>query len=71
MQDEMHIVYGIDIDGPMPDAEENSVWVPPTANPLNDDSLALLQTQIDPLRESNSFGIDIFLEVKEFVEQNM
>ena len=52
MQDEMHM-YGIDIDGPMPDAEENSVWVPPTANPLNDDSLTLLQTQIDPLRESN------------------
>lgn len=64
-------MYGIDIDGPVPDVEENSVWVPPTPTPLNADSLTTLQTLIDPLRESDSFGIDIFLQVKEFLERNI
>ena len=46
------------------------LWVPPTANPLND-GLATLQTQINPMGESNSFGIDIYFKVKEFIQHNM
>ena len=70
--------YGIDIDGPIPDefwdgplpAEGNqveSVSVPETAFPIELQHMFELYESIDPLRPSDYFGADIYIEVVEFI----
>ena len=68
-QDEYQL-YGIDWDGPLPQGEEmdvDSVEVPETACPLSQEHFNELVATINPLRESNTYGIDIYLETLEFV----
>lgn len=60
-------LYGIDHDGPVPIEESSEVEVLPPSCPLTSDSLELLQQNIDPLRESDYFGIDIYLEALSLV----
>ena len=61
--------YGIDYDGPTVEYTDNSVTVPETNFPLNTEQLQILSQAINPLRESDNFGIDLFLETKEMVLQ--
>jgi len=69
--------YGIDYEGPTPSEEwhgpllaneNNPVEVPPTGCPLNDSDWQELNTNFDPTRESVCHGVDIYLEVLEYVE---
>ena len=60
--------YGVDWDGPIPaEPESRAVEVPHTSNPLQPDDFTNMKNVIDPLRHSNNFGSDIFLECKQFV----
>lgn len=62
--------YGIDWDGPVPEEpveDDISVEVPETSNPLSDEQFQELSNRINPLRISNNYGIDIYLEVVSFV----
>lgn len=61
--------YGIDWDGPLPEEEPDCsvVTVPETPCPLEQDHYQELCALIDPLRHSNSYGIDILTEVISFL----
>lgn len=69
-QDEIQ-AYGIDIEGPVPDDHDdgsNAVEVPITSNPLEPNHYQQMCAAIDPLRPSDSYGIDIYMEVVSFIE---
>ena len=73
MQEEFE-EYGIDWDGPIPaeaDVDVEAVLVPETNCPLSQVDYHELSHSINPLRESNSYGIDIYTEVKEFVRTHI
>ena len=62
--------YRIDWDGPLPEeASSDGVFmeVPETGCPLGPDQYQQLATTVLPLRESNSYAIDIYLETVMFV----
>lgn len=59
--------FGIDWDGPLSDEDSCLVNVPDVDNPLTDQDYQELQELFSPLDNSNSFGVDIFLKVLEFV----
>lgn len=60
--------YGIDWDGPLPIEEtEGTVEVPHVLCPLNSLVEEEIRRQINPLRESRCYGIDIYLEACSFV----
>ena len=65
--------YGIDWDGPAPDiqaSDETTVTVPSTNNPLQEADFMLLKAAVDPQRNSDEYGVDIYLEVLSFCEQH-
>ena len=56
-------------DGRLPNPGE--IVVPTTGNPLNDDSSNNLLVQtINPLRDSEVHGVDIYLEAISFLQHN-
>ena len=69
-------MFGIDFDGPQP-AEEidgemscnetTSVEVPQTEIPIAQEAFHELSRSINPLRESEFYGVDIYLEVLQFL----
>lgn len=66
--------YGIDWDGPLPEeatSGEAIVEVPETGCPLSPEQHQELLNSIDPLRESESFGIDIYMETVRFVNTHV
>ena len=53
--------YGIDWDGPLPDAEEaGSVEVPRIPNPLGREDMEELEYTICPTAFSEDYGIDVY-----------
>ncbi|XP_068710300.1 uncharacterized protein [Montipora foliosa] len=66
--------YGVDWDGPVPnnqtDAQE-AVEVPTTSNPLQEADYVSLKSLIDPLRDSDEYGVDIYLETLSFVHSKI
>lgn len=69
-QDEIQ-AYGIDIEGPVPDDHDdgsNAVEVPITSNPLESNHYQQMCAAIDPLRPSDSYGIDIYMEVSKHMQ---
>ena len=62
--------FGIDWNGPITeDEDDNQVDVPEVENPLLDRDLQLLQATISPTAQSDCFGVDLYLQVVEFVNQ--
>ena len=62
--------YGIDWDGPLPEKATSDgaiVEVPETRCPLTPEHYQELVDRLDPLRESESYGIDIYMETVTFV----
>lgn len=66
--------YGVDWDGPVPnnqtDAQE-AVEVPTTTNPLQGADYVSLTSLIDPLRDSDKYGVDICLETLSFIHSKI
>jgi len=63
--------YGVDWDGPAPhnpNDDQEAVEVPITSNPLQAADYESLKTLIDPLRDSEEYGVDIYLEALSFVQ---
>ena len=63
------MAYGIDWEGPIPEEIETleEVHVPDIICPLQSPADLAELSAIDPLRESDNYGIEIFLETKHFV----
>lgn len=62
--------YGVDWDGPAPHNptdDQEAVEVPITSNPLQAADYESLKTLIDPLPDSEEYGVDIYLEALSFV----
>lgn len=67
-------MYGIDFDGPLPSQiyngrnfNEITIEVPPVASPINDNQLSMLRSTVDPLASSSSYGVDIYLNTVQMV----
>ena len=64
--------YGVDWDGPAPDVsldDETPVEVPNTRNPLEPAQYSSLTNLINPLSNSDEYGVDIYLEVLTFLQE--
>lgn len=59
--------YGIDEEGPVPEAEEYSIRVPPLALHLSADQLHLIQSMIDQCRGESQNGIFPYLMALEII----
>lgn len=68
IKQDVHL-YGIDWNGPIPEEDDNQIDVPEVRNPLQDQDFQRLQAVIHPLAQSDCFGVDIYLQVLEFVSQ--
>lgn len=56
--------YGVDVDEEPRDEPDpdHIVVVPATPNPLTEEDFMVLTQHIDPLQESQSYGIDLYTE---------
>ena len=63
-------LYGIDWNGPIPDAEDQ-VTVDDTLNPLQEAEFLQLQATISPVDDSECHGVDLFLRCLQFVCQKI
>ena len=60
--------YGIDYNAPIPSQnDENGIEVPECAYNINDADLTSLKLVIDPLQQSNEYGIDIYENTVRFL----
>lgn len=65
-------LYGIDWNGPLPDAEElEQVEVTNTVNPLQEHDFLQLQRTISPISWSDYQGVDLYIQTLEFVHQKL
>ena len=65
-------LYGIDWNGPLPDAEElEQVVVTNTLNPLQEHDFEQLQRVISPIGPSDCQGVDLYIRTLEFVFQKL
>ena len=61
--------YGIDFGDALSLPEENSVVVPQSQLVIPDVTLQSLQDQIDPLTNSDNYGIELYEQTVAFIEQ--
>ena len=63
-------MYGIDEDAPVPsNSDASTVEVPDCAYQISDIDLASLKLAIDPLQQSNEYGIDIYERTLQFLNR--
>ena len=63
--------YGIDYDGPLPTLQTaNNVEIPEVNLPLSQECIQSL-TSMDPLENDGNYGIDVFLRIVTFLEENI
>ena len=62
-------MYGVDDDGPQPMPHEE-VAVPRVNFQLSSRNTQLLQTLINPLQDSQCYGIDVYEQTLAFIEQH-
>ena len=59
--------FEIDSDGPVPQLDVD-IELPETNKPLNSQIIQSLRDQFDVTEESDDFGIEMYLNVKRYVE---
>ena len=59
--------YDIDWDGPIPLDDDNTVVIPNCNHQLDEDQLEELSNTVDPLDQSQNYGIDVYLSALQFV----
>uniref|UniRef100_A0ABM0MHA4 Uncharacterized protein LOC102808228 n=1 Tax=Saccoglossus kowalevskii TaxID=10224 RepID=A0ABM0MHA4_SACKO len=60
-----YLGYGIDPQAPVPDEDEYNITLPEVLLPLPNDTLDVLTQTINPLEESNDYGISIYILTRE------
>ena len=72
MSDDLEI-YGVDSGGPsLFEDSDNNVIIPPVSLPLDVQSVqSYVQERIDPLVSSTEMGIDIFVMIRQIVEEKI
>ena len=61
--------YGVDDDGPEPDLEDSGVEVPQLSYQIGAHDLHRLKDTVDPLTVSDNFGIDLYHNALQFINQ--
>ena len=62
--------YGLDPQGPPPNGfDVDSVEVPTTDASLSPTQMSLITNTIDPLQCSDFFGVDLYINLREYVQQ--
>ena len=61
--------YGIDFNDALSLPEENAMVVPQSQLVLPDATLQILKDQIDPLANSDNYGIEFYEQMVTFIEQ--
>lgn len=62
-------LYGIDPEGPVPLEDHGTVEVNDIQNPFSPYVFQELRSAINPLKESQTFGIDIYADAIDFLER--
>lgn len=62
-------LYGIDPEGPVPPEDHGKVEVNDVRNPFSPYVFQELRSGINPLKESHTFGIDIYADAIDFLER--
>ena len=65
--DDVSSTFGTSDDDPMPLIESDAVVVPETRFPLEPALFERLKRTIDPLQQSENYGINLFIQVKEYI----
>ena len=61
-------MYGVDEENSVVDeADEYTVHVPPSSLSLSDHQLAQLCETVNPLAESDNFGIELYIQTLDFL----
>jgi hypothetical protein len=60
--------YGIDWNGPIPYQDDCHINIPETPCPLSAEQKRHLVETVNPLNDSNYFGLDICLQTKEYCQ---
>eukprot|EP00794_Sanderia_malayensis_P003967 gene3966-4518_t len=73
LDNENYINYGIDLEDTWYQSHEEiqQVEVPDTANPLDEETFIELVETVNPMKESHNYGIDVYLETKQFLLQHL
>ena len=66
--DNVSSTFGTSDDDPMPPIESDSVIIPETRFSLQPALFEELKRTIDPLQQSENYGIDIFISVKHYIQ---
>ena len=66
--DNVSSTFGTSDDDPMPPIESDSVIVPETRFSLEPALFKQLKRIIDPLQQSENYGIDIFIAVEQYIQ---
>ena len=62
--------YGIDPDGPLPDDDDSNTIVVPPILGIDNEQYEDLALAIDPMGLSDDYGIDIYLQCLDFVQNS-
>ena len=62
--------YGIDPDGPLPDDDDSNTIVVPPILGIDNEQYEDLALAIDPMVLSDDYGIDIYLQCLDFVQNS-
>ena len=65
-------LYGVDeIDDAQDSGDEYTVYIPPNSFQLTEDALTQLQATVNPLSESHNFGIELYIQILQFLHTFM
>ena len=67
----MSDIYGVEEDGVTPYDDDEGVEVPPCRLNLSEDQLEELKETVDPLRDSDNFGIDLYERALIFLQSTV
>ena len=60
-------MYGVEDDDSAVEQDDYTVYVPPNRFALTEEHFAQLQSRVNPLAESDNFGIELYLQTLAFL----
>jgi len=72
--DHVDAMYGIDIDEShisIPSDDDYTVYIPPNSFQLTEEVLVQFQAAVNPLTESHNFGIELYMQVLQFISTHV
>ena len=64
-------MYGIDEEVSMADDDDYTVHIPPIGIQLSNGNMALLRERVNPLAESDNFGMELYVQTLDFLRSSI